>query len=114
MAWHPTHTTPAPVPKLSAPEPEKAEQTDLNLDPEADHDQFSHFDSDQPTAEKKFNAEDVPSAAGTAAEALPRNRAGVPFAQAWAAPSPLPPIVETPTQEKHQARSRSKPRAGRL
>ncbi len=74
MAWHPTHTTPAPVPKLSAPEPEKAEQTDLNIDPEADHDQFSHFDSDQPGTEKKFNAEDIPSPGGTAAAPSSKSR----------------------------------------
>ena len=74
MAWHPTHTNPATRSQAVGSRPEKAEQTDLNLDPEADHDQFSHFDSDQPTTEKKFNAEDVPSAAGTAAEAPAKSR----------------------------------------
>ena len=54
MAWHPTHAAPAPVAKLSAPEPAgKTEQTDLNLDPEADHDHFSHFESDQPAGKRR-------------------------------------------------------------
>ena len=75
MAWHPTHAAPAPVAKLSAPEPAgKTEQTDLNLDPEADHDHFSQFESDQPAAEKKINAEDVPSAAGTIADPATKSR----------------------------------------
>jgi len=75
MAWHPTHTAPAPVARLSTPEPAgKTEQTDLNIDPEADHDRFSHFESDQPSTEKKFNAEDVPPTAGSVAEPASKSR----------------------------------------
>jgi len=75
MAWHPTHTSPAPVAKLSTPEPAgKTEPTDLNIDSEADHDRFSHFESDQPAAEKKINAEDIPAAAGTVAEPSAKSR----------------------------------------
>ncbi|MBV8311803.1 MAG: hypothetical protein JO344_15575 [Planctomycetaceae bacterium] len=75
MAWHPTHAAPAPVAKLSPPEPAgKTEQTDLNIDSEADHDRFSHFESDQPVADKNINAEDIPSAAGTVAEPAAKSR----------------------------------------
>ena len=75
MAWHPTHAAPAPVAKLSPPEPAgKTEQTDLNIDSEADHDRFSHFESDQPAADKNINAEDIPSAAGTVAEPAAKSR----------------------------------------
>ncbi len=75
MAWHPTHAAPAPVARLSAPEPAgKTEQTDLNIDPEADHDRFSHFESDQPTAEKNVNAEDIPAAAAPVAEPAAKSR----------------------------------------
>jgi hypothetical protein len=74
MAWHPTHTVPAPVARLSTPEPAgKTEQTDLNIDPEAD-DRLSHFESDQPAAEKNVNAEDIPSAAPPVAEPAAKSR----------------------------------------
>ena len=72
MAWHPTHPTPAPVAKLTAIEPiGKTEQTDLNIDPEADHDQFSHFEPGPARPEKTVNPEDLPDAgvpAGTGSE----------------------------------------------
>ena len=75
MAWHPTHPTPAPVAKLTAPEPiGKTEPTDLNIDPAADHDQFSHFEPDPPAAVKNSNAKDIPSAAGTVAEPAAKSR----------------------------------------
>jgi thiol-disulfide isomerase/thioredoxin len=75
MAWHPTHAAPAPLAKLSAPEPaEKAEQTDLNLDPQADHDPFRHFESDQPAAERSINAEDLPSTTTSVAEPASKSR----------------------------------------
>ena len=62
MAWHPTHPTPAPVAKLTTTEPiGKTEQTDLNIDPAADHDQFSHFEADAPKPEKAVNSEDLPA-----------------------------------------------------
>jgi thiol-disulfide isomerase/thioredoxin len=70
MAWHPTHPTPAPLAKLSTIEPiGKTEQTDLNIDPAADHDQFSHFDSDSPAAETTVNSEDLPASASSAEQA---------------------------------------------
>ncbi|MGA9924053.1 MAG: hypothetical protein WBQ29_11680, partial [Isosphaeraceae bacterium] len=47
---------------------------DLNIDSEADHDRFSHFESDQPAADKNINAEDIPSAAGTVAEPSAKSR----------------------------------------
>ncbi len=75
MAWHPTHAGPAPLAKLSTPEPAgKTEQTDLNIDAEADHDRFSHFESDQPAEENKINAEDIPPAAGTVAGPSAKSR----------------------------------------
>jgi thiol-disulfide isomerase/thioredoxin len=75
MAWHPTHAAPAPLATLTAPEPtEKAEQTDLNLDPQADHDPFSHFESDQPTSEKRINAEDLPSTSTSVSEPATKSR----------------------------------------
>jgi thiol-disulfide isomerase/thioredoxin len=75
MAWQPTHAGPAPLAKLSTPEPAgKTEQTDLNIDSVADHDRFSHFESDQPAADKNINAEDIPSAAGTVAEPSAKSR----------------------------------------
>ena len=62
MAWHPTHQTPAPAPKLTVTEPAgKTEQTDLNIDPQADHDRFSHFEPDQPGPEQNVNSEDLPA-----------------------------------------------------
>jgi hypothetical protein len=87
MAWHPAHAAPAPLAKLSAPEPARmTEQTDLNMDPRADHDHFSSFESDQPTAEKNINAEDIPSCTTTVAEPATKSRwrparpsAGIPF-----------------------------------
>jgi hypothetical protein len=62
MAWHPTHTSPAPPVKPEVAVPlGQAQPTDLNLDPEADHDRFSHFEPDQPAPEQKVNAEDIPA-----------------------------------------------------
>jgi len=90
MAWHPTHAAPAPVAKLSTPEPsgKTEQQTDLNIDSEADDDRFSHFESSQPDAEKNVNPEDIPSAPGTAAEPAAKSRwrparssAGNPFSE---------------------------------
>ena len=67
MAWHPSHPTPAPVAKLTATEPiGKTEPTDLNIDPAADHDHFSHFESDSPAPEKTVNSEDLPAPASSA------------------------------------------------
>jgi thiol-disulfide isomerase/thioredoxin len=75
MAWHPTHATPAPAAKLVAPEPlERTEQTDLNIDQEADHDHFSHFESDQPTTEKKVNSEDLPAPVPAAGGSIAKSR----------------------------------------
>jgi len=78
MAWHPTHAGTAPVARLSAPDTAgKTEQTDLNIDSEADHDRISHFESDRPApaAEKKqINPEDIPSAAGSTTEPSPKSR----------------------------------------
>jgi thiol-disulfide isomerase/thioredoxin len=75
MAWHPTHAAPAPAAKLVAPEPlEKAEQTDLNIDPLADHDRFSHFESDQPAPEKRVNSEDLAAPAPTAGGSVTKSR----------------------------------------
>ena len=76
MAWHPTHPTPAPAKLTTTDPPGKTEQTDLNLDPQADHDHFSHFEPDQPASEKNINAEDIPSAAGTVAEPSAKSRCG--------------------------------------
>lgn len=77
MAWHPTHSSPAPAPKLTTTEPPgKIErQTDLNLDPQADHDRFSHFEPDEPASEQKVNAEDIPAAASApVAASAPKSR----------------------------------------
>ena len=52
----------------------KTEQTDLNIDPAADDDRFSHFEPDQPAADKNINAEDIPSAAGAVAEPSAKSR----------------------------------------
>jgi hypothetical protein len=87
MAWHPAHAAPAPLAKLSAPETAgMTEQTDLNIDAEADHDHFSAFESNQPAAEKKINAEDIPSPTTAVAEPAPKSRwrparpsTGIPF-----------------------------------
>ena len=54
-AWHPTHDPSAPA---RVPRTAKTEQTDLNLDPSADHDRFSRL-ADQPrTEESGSNMED--------------------------------------------------------
>ena len=76
MAWHPTHITPAPAPRLAMTEPAgKTEQTDLNLDPQADHDRFSHFEADQPVSEHKVNSEDLPAQApSSTTEAASKSR----------------------------------------
>ena len=71
MAWHPTHAGPAPVAKLTTPEPAgKTEQTDLNIDPAADHDHFSHFESDQPAAEKNDQCRGHPARRGYSRRAV--------------------------------------------
>ena len=89
MAWHPTHPGPAPLAKLPTPEPAgKTERTDLNIDSVADHDRFSHFESDQPAADKNINAEDIPSAAGTVAEPS-ANRGGARGSHAGSASSEI-------------------------
>ncbi len=75
MAWHPTHTTPAPVARLSPPEPaDKTEPTDLNLDPEADHDPFSRFDGDAPSDAKNVNTEDIPPASSPSTAPAAKSR----------------------------------------
>jgi hypothetical protein len=60
MAWHPTHTSPAPQAEL---------QTDLNIDPSADHDHFSQFDFNQGESKSGVNDEDVPAVSTTTAPA---------------------------------------------
>jgi thiol-disulfide isomerase/thioredoxin len=75
MAWHPTHTSPAPTVNLEAPQwVARAQQTDLSLDPEADHDRFSHFESDQPATERNLNPEDVSAPAASSIQAPARSR----------------------------------------
>lgn len=67
MAWHPTHPTPALTPRLTVTEPpgKTEQQTALNLDPQADHDRFSHFEADEPSSEREFNSEDLPTKAAS-------------------------------------------------
>jgi thiol-disulfide isomerase/thioredoxin len=60
-AWHPTHPSPAPAAPRPAEPIGKAEPTDLNLDPAADHDRFSHFEDDEPAPKQAINPEDLPS-----------------------------------------------------
>ena len=77
MAWHPTHAAPAPVAKLSTPEPAgKTEQTDLNLDPEADHDRFSHFESESADRGKEDQCRGHPVRLESPSPSRPRNRGG--------------------------------------
>jgi thiol-disulfide isomerase/thioredoxin len=75
MAWHPTHASPAPTVNLEAPQHlPRAQQTDLNLDRDADHDRFSHFEQDPPATEQRVNAEDVPAPASDASHPPTRSR----------------------------------------
>ena len=78
MAWQPTHPTPAPKLTTTDPPGKTEKQTDLNLDPQADHDQFSHFEPDKPGLEQNANAEDLPKSPPSAAGSPARNRAGDP------------------------------------
>jgi thiol-disulfide isomerase/thioredoxin len=82
MAWHPTHTTPAPGARISTTEStEGGEQpTDLNIDPAADHDHFSQFDAAQGETKPEVNGEDLPapSAASPAPGTKSRWRASRP------------------------------------
>jgi hypothetical protein len=74
LAWHPTPRDPAPA-KLGPIEPiGKTEQTDLNIDEAADHDQFSHFEPDPTPASKAANPEDLPSPSSTVAPGNAKSR----------------------------------------
>ena len=85
MAWHPKSSSPAPE-----VEQEKTRATEIHLDPEADHDRFSHFEQDQPDAESKANSEDLPAPtphapAGSSdgkSRWRPANSAGTPISDA--------------------------------
>jgi hypothetical protein len=60
-AWHPTHNGTEPA-KLGPLEPlGNTKETDLSIDPAADHDRFSHFQDEHQAPEGKINSEDIPS-----------------------------------------------------
>jgi hypothetical protein len=77
-AWQATHPAPPPAPKLTTTEPpgKIEQQTDLNLDPQADHDRFSHFEADDDAdSEQSAGAEDLPaSAKSPAVQPAPKSR----------------------------------------
>jgi hypothetical protein len=75
MAWHPTHTSPAPsIRSEGAERLPRTQATDLSLDPDADHDRFSHFEPDQPAAGQKVNAEDIPAPESSPGQPPARSR----------------------------------------
>jgi hypothetical protein len=92
MAWHPTHQAPAPAPRLTMTEPAgNTEPTELNIDPQADHDRFSHFEADQPASDPTVNSEDLPAASPPSAPV-----ADTTSKSRW---RPAKPVVEPKTLE---------------
>ncbi|MFI5456125.1 MAG: thioredoxin domain-containing protein [Isosphaerales bacterium] len=87
-AWHPTHDASAPA---RAPRMEKTEQTDLNLDPSADHDRFG------PLADEPRNRDSDSNVAASTSTSNPAPSSGSPSKSRWKAVKAVPANSEAGT-----------------
>jgi len=80
-AWHPTHDTSVPA---QPPRMAKAEQTDLNLDPAADHDRFGRLHGEPGTKESESSVQ------GSNPTSIPAQSSGSPSKSRWKAVKAVP------------------------